>query len=84
MTERTRKLLEEVLALPSEEQAEFFDQNAAPRAGNHHGFGDAQIAEEWDAEIARRLDDVDSGRVKTIPLEEVRERMRKSRAKEED
>ena len=28
--------------------------------------------DEWDAEIARRIEELDSGKVKTIPWEEVR------------
>lgn len=79
MTERTRKLLEEVLALPTEKQAEILDQHSALSRA-HHGLGSADIAAEWDAEIARRLDEVDSGKVKTITLEEFWKRLRDGQA----
>jgi putative addiction module component (TIGR02574 family) len=32
---------------------------------------EAEIEKAWNDEIARRLDDIDSGRVKAIPAEEV-------------
>lgn len=42
----------------------------------HHGPDDPadEVAAAWSAEIARRIADIDSGRVKTIPAEEA-ERM---------
>jgi putative addiction module component (TIGR02574 family) len=36
------------------------------------GPGDADAAEAWAAEIQKRLDDIDSGRVKLVPWEEAR------------
>ena len=36
----------------------------------------AEIDASWEAEIKRRLDEVDTGKVKTIPAEEVFRRMR--------
>lgn len=35
-----------------------------------------EIQEEWIAEAERRIEDVRTGKVKTIPWEEVRERLR--------
>jgi len=35
-----------------------------------------EIEEAWDEEVERRIDEVESGKVKLIPLDEVRERMR--------
>ena len=35
-----------------------------------------EIEAAWDAEIARRLEDIDSGKVKGIPAEEVFARLR--------
>jgi putative addiction module component (TIGR02574 family) len=32
---------------------------------------DAEIEKAWDEEISRRLQDIDSGRVKAVPAEEV-------------
>ena len=31
----------------------------------------SNLGEYWEAEIKRRMDDVDSGRVKTVPADEV-------------
>ena len=36
---------------------------------------EAEVAAAWDAEIKRRLDEIDSGKVKMIPGEEVFARM---------
>ena len=37
---------------------------------------DAQIKKEWDKEIARRLEEIDSGKVKLIPAEKVFAKLR--------
>ena len=39
------------------------------------GPPDADVEQAWDAEIARRLEDVRSGKEKGIPWEEVRRRL---------
>ncbi len=39
------------------------------------GSSEAELEAAWSDEIKRRLDDIDSGKVKLIPLEEVLERM---------
>jgi putative addiction module component (TIGR02574 family) len=36
---------------------------------------DGDLGEEWEAEIQRRIQDVDAGRVKTVPAEEVFSRL---------
>lgn len=36
---------------------------------------EAEIEAAWDGEIKRRLDEIDSGAVKTVPLEDVLARM---------
>lgn len=66
MTERTKKLLEAVLSLPVEEQADFMDALAA----HCHGVAGRELAQAWDEEVARRLDDIDSGRVQPIPRDQ--------------
>jgi putative addiction module component (TIGR02574 family) len=35
----------------------------------------AEVAASWDAEIKRRVEDLESGRLKTVPWSEVRERL---------
>ena len=37
---------------------------------------DAQIKQAWDKEIARRLEEIDSGKVKLIPAEKVFAKLR--------
>lgn len=75
MTERTQKLLDEVLALPSDEREDFVNRLLDSQASEHGGFASAELAKEWESEIARRLEEVDSRKVKAIPWEEVRRRM---------
>ena len=36
---------------------------------------DMEVEDAWNEEIARRIQDLDSGKAKTIPLEEVRRRV---------
>jgi len=40
-----------------------------------------EIEEAWKDEVERRIDEIESGEVKLIPLEEVRERFRKRYSK---
>lgn len=68
MSSVTAKLLEEALKLPAEARAalagsllDSLDQEVDP---------DAEAA--WEAEIARRLKELDAGNVRTIPWAEAR------------
>jgi putative addiction module component (TIGR02574 family) len=68
MTPQVSELLEKALALSSEERGLLIDRLSASL--------DDEPAEEgveaaWDEEIKRRVDDIRSGRVKTIPGEQV-------------
>lgn len=68
MTPQVSELLEKALALSSEERWLLIDRLTASL--------DDEPAEEgveaaWDEEIKRRVDDIRSGRVKTIPGEQV-------------
>ena len=36
---------------------------------------DMEVEDAWNEEIARRIQDLDSGKAKTVPLEEVRRRI---------
>jgi len=62
------ELLKKALALPDHERAEL--------AGDLLDSLDTTVDDDtdaaWQEEIARRLKDVESGKVKTIPWEEVR------------
>ena len=71
MGSEAKKLLEEALRLPKDERAsviasliDSLDEGAS---------NDVEAA--WDAEIARRVDEFDSGAVKPIPWAEVRKQL---------
>jgi putative addiction module component (TIGR02574 family) len=71
MTEQATKLLEEALKLPSEARAAI--------AGRLMESLDEQVDKDaeaaWAKEIARRLEEVDSGKVTPIPWVEARRRI---------
>jgi putative addiction module component (TIGR02574 family) len=68
MTPQVSELLEKALALSSEERGLLIDRlvesldDEAPEEG---------VEAAWDEEIKRRVEDIRSGRVKTIPGEQV-------------
>jgi putative addiction module component (TIGR02574 family) len=72
MTEEAHELLQKALALPDKERAEL--------AGNLISSLDATFDQDvdaaWQQEVVCRLDDVESGRVETVPWEEVRQKGR--------
>jgi putative addiction module component (TIGR02574 family) len=70
LTEQAKKLLEAVLLLPEAERAEFVEK--VMESFEPSPEEDAEFA----AEIQRRIAEVESGAVKTIPWEVVRKRLR--------
>jgi putative addiction module component (TIGR02574 family) len=64
------KLLEQALALSIEEQ----EALAESLISNLGGKVDEAVLAAWDEEIKRRVADLDSGKAKTIPWSEVRQR----------
>ncbi len=68
MTPEVSRLLEQALSLSLEEQEALADSLIA----NLGEKMDPGVAAAWDAEIKRRIEELDSGKVKTIPWEEVR------------
>lgn len=70
MTPEVSKLLEHALSLSVEEQ----EALAESLISNLGGKVDEGVTAAWDAEIARRIQELDSGAVKTIPWEQVRRR----------
>ncbi len=64
------KLLEQALALSVEEQ----EALAESLISNLGGKIDQGVLAAWDEEIKKRIADLDSGKAKTIPWEEVRQR----------
>ena len=70
MTSEVSKLLERALALSVEEQEALADSLIS----NLGGKVDEGVMAAWDAEIARRIEELDSGKVRTVPWKEVRKR----------
>ncbi len=73
MSKKSEKLLEEALSLSPEERAEV----AASLLDSLDEHEDEAVEEAWAKEIEKRIQDVESGRVKTVPWSEVRRRLRK-------
>jgi putative addiction module component (TIGR02574 family) len=72
MTREAKEILEKALALSDNERAEVAGNLIASLDTNVDPDSDAA----WQAEVARRWDEVRSGRVKTISLNEVKQRAR--------
>ena len=70
MTPEVSKLLEQALSLSVEEQEALADSLISSLGGKV----DEGVQAAWDEEVKRRIEELDSGRAKTIPWEEVRER----------
>ena len=70
MTPEVSKLLEQALSLSVEEQEALADSLIS----NLGGKVDQGVQAAWDEEIKRRIEELDSGKAKSIPWEEVRER----------
>jgi putative addiction module component (TIGR02574 family) len=72
MTHETHELLQKALTLPDKERAEL--------AGNLISSLDPTVDQDqdaaWQEEVVRRLHDVQSGQVDTVPWEEVRQKGR--------
>jgi putative addiction module component (TIGR02574 family) len=68
MTQEVAELLKKALALPVEARAAL----AGSLLDSIDGTVDASAEEEWNKEIARRIEELDSGKVKPIPWEEAR------------
>jgi len=62
-----KEIVEAALQLPPEQREEVINDLWASL--------DVDLGEEWEGEIKRRVQDVDAGRVKTIPAEEVFSRL---------
>ncbi len=71
MTTQTMEIMDVVDSLPIDMKLELIDhllESISP--------SQTEIDDAWSEEVERRIDEVESGKVKLIPLEEVRERMR--------
>lgn len=68
MTEEVSELLKKALALPSEARAAL----AGSLLESLDDTVDPSVEEAWSQEIARRIEELDSGKVKPIPWAEAR------------
>lgn len=68
MTEEVSELLKKALALPSEARAAL----AGSLLESLEDTVDASVEEAWSQEIARRIKELDSGKVKSVPWAEAR------------
>jgi putative addiction module component (TIGR02574 family) len=64
MSAAVKELLEAALKMQPDEREELIEELSA-------SLDATDLGEYWEAEIQRRIDEVDAGRVKTIPAEEV-------------
>ena len=67
MSPTAQKILEEALQLPPDE----LDWLVESLLIKEKSPAEAEIEAAWDSEIKRRLDEIDSGAVEMIPLEDV-------------
>jgi putative addiction module component (TIGR02574 family) len=71
MADEATELLKRALTLPVAERAEL----AGSLIESLDEATDESVKAAWNEEIARRMEDLDSGRVKPISLEEARRRL---------
>lgn len=71
MNAKIQQLLDDALDLPAEDRVHLADLLLETVNPAH----DERTSPEWDAEIARRIQELDNGTAKTIPWEEVRRKL---------
>jgi len=71
MSPTAEKLLKQVLTLDENDRASV----AGVLIESLHGPAEPDAEEAWDVEIRRRVGELESGTVKTVPWQEVRERL---------
>jgi putative addiction module component (TIGR02574 family) len=71
MSSEVNELLKKALTLPATERAEL----AGSLIESLDQAEDKSVADAWEAEIVRRMEDLDSGRVKPHSLDEFRRRL---------
>lgn len=72
MTQKSQVVLEEALKLSPNERAEVVEQLIA----SLEEAPETDVEQAWQEEVQRRLQQVERGEVKTIPWEEVQQRLR--------
>ncbi|MFZ0299972.1 MAG: addiction module protein [Candidatus Sulfotelmatobacter sp.] len=73
MTRQVSELLERALTLSTQERGLLIDRLIETLDDEPAEEG---VEEAWAKEIERRMDDIRSGRVETIPAEQVRDRLK--------
>src|SRR6516225_8035714 len=73
MTQEASELLKKALALSTDERAQLVDSLLESLDERHED--PAAVEAAWNDEIARRIGELDSSKAKTIPWEEVRQRI---------
>ena len=73
MTQEASELLKKALALSTEERAQLVDSLLESLEERHEDPPAVEAA--WNDEVARRIAELDSGNAKTIPWEEIRQRI---------
>jgi putative addiction module component (TIGR02574 family) len=68
------QIVEETREMPPEAVAELIDRIMVAR----HGGIDSAVGQSWEKEIDRRIQELESGKVKGIPLEDSLARARKA------
>ena len=71
MTREGNELLKKALTLPAPERAEL----AGSLIESLDRSKDKSVRVAWDTEIARRMEELDSGKVKPISIEQARRRL---------
>jgi putative addiction module component (TIGR02574 family) len=74
MSPDATELLKKALALPVAERADL----AGSLIESLDATKDESVQAAWDEEIARRMQEIDSGKVKLVPLEQARRRLSSS------
>ena len=71
MTQKASELLQKALSLSEEERAEL----AGSLIESLDATADENAESEWNQEVARRIEAMDSGKAKAVPWEAVRSRI---------
>jgi putative addiction module component (TIGR02574 family) len=71
MSSETSELLKKALSLPVKERADL----AGSLIESLDDSQDDSVASAWDEEVARRMAELDSGKVQPVPLDEARRRL---------
>jgi putative addiction module component (TIGR02574 family) len=76
MTDRAEAVYAQLMQLPPEERDAILGRAIRALQEEESAETDTAIQAAWDEEIERRIDDMESGRVKGVTWEEVKESLR--------